>query len=211
MLLLPGKQDRLARLCQVMYFGERIAHRCAQRQTALAIDERQRRFLRLQARQETVHALLFRGIVSRLDPRGNHAATPAMSALSDYEGQLHRDLDRKDLTASLLGMQGILEGIGEQMLRASSRSLTGQNERYRRLHRLVLQQEASHHAFGQHWLQRSQYNKHALRSISAARLRYQTLAHDLLVACGGLLEDLDIDAETALTLAAMPDAWVHLA
>jgi len=192
-----------------MYFGERVAHRCAQRQAVLAIDARQRRFLRLQARQETMHALLFRSIVSRLDPRGNHATTPAVSALSDYEEQLHRDLDRKDLTASLLGMQGILEGIGEQMLRASSQSLTGQNERYRRLHRLVLQQENSHHAFGQHCLQRSQGDKQALRSISFARLRYRSLAHDLLVACGGLLEDMNIDAGSAFVPAAMPHERIN--
>lgn len=194
MRLLPGKQERLARLCQVMYLGERIAHRCAQRQAALATEPRQRRFLLLQARQETMHALLFRRIVARLDPRGNHAGTSAVLALSRYGEQLYQDIERNDLAASLLGMQGTLEGIGERMLHAFGPFVSGQSERYQRLHRLVVQQESAHHAFGMHWLQCHQDDGRVRRSLAATRLRYQALAQDLWLACGDLLEDVGVDA-----------------
>jgi hypothetical protein len=177
-----------------MYLGERIAHRCAQRQAALALEPRHRRFLQLQARQETMHALLFRSIVARLDPRGNHASTPAVQALARYGEQLYQDIESDDLAASLLGMQGTLEGIGERMLHASDSFVTGQDERYQRLHRLVVQQESAHHAFGVHWLQCHQDDRRVRRSLASARLRYQTLAQDLWLACGDLLEDIGIDA-----------------
>ena len=158
------------------------------------MEPRHRRFLLLQARQETMHALLFRTIVSRLDPRGNHAGTPAVQALARYGEQLHQDIESNDLAASLLGMQGTLEGIGERMLHASDSFVTGQGERYQRLHRLVVQQESAHHAFGMHWLQCHQDDRYVRRSLAAARPRYQARAQDLWLACGDLLEGIGIDA-----------------
>jgi hypothetical protein len=205
MRLLPGKQERLARLCQVMHLGERIAHHCAQRQAVLATEPRQRRFLLLQARQESMHALLFRSIVSRLDPRGNHANTPAIPSLSRYGEHLYQDIEQSDLAASLLGMQGTLEGIGERTLHAFAPFVSGQSERYQRLHRMVVQQESSHHAFGLHWLQCHQEDRRVCRAISAARLRYQALAQDLWLACVDLLEDLDIDAGIRVLHDTTPD------
>lgn len=206
MRVLPGRPERLARLCQIMYLGERVAQRCAQQQATLAGDARQSRFLRQQARQEAMHARLFRGIVARLDPRGNHSNIPAAKAMAVYETQLLRDIERRDLAASLLGMQDTLEGIGERMLLASDRFVSGQSARYRRLHRMVVLQEASHHAFGKHWLKRGLNDGHASRSITLARERYGILAHDLLSACGDILEDIGIDAGLAFNPATTPYA-----
>lgn len=189
MYVLAGTQARMARLCHVMYVGERIAHRCATGQAALVVDYGQRLFLKLQARQENKHAFAYSSIVALLAPRGTNIDTPATKVLSEYEQFLMSDIDRRDLAGSVIGMQDILEGIGARLLSATDRFVEKHNPRHVRLHRLIARQEAAHHAFGKHWLRNGDEDE----TSTQHREKYQALANRLHRTCTSLLEDLGID------------------
>ena len=80
MLILPGERVPIARMLVFLEYGERMAHACARSQAALAPDSKIRRFVTTQARQEAMHAVIFRGAIGWLAPRhlGDAPFLPAL-------------------------------------------------------------------------------------------------------------------------------------
>lgn len=113
MVVLPSERVPIARLLTFLEHGERMAHGCAQRQATLAPDPKARRFLTTQARQEAMHAVVFRGAIAWLAPR-HLGDAPFLPALEDYRRLLTEALERGDWLESILAEQVILEGLGRR-------------------------------------------------------------------------------------------------
>lgn len=94
--------------------GELLARDCAFRQAELTCEEpRSRRFLQTHARQEALHAHVFRGAVGWLAPRVLDSK-PAVPELARYRALIEQALVRGNFVASaLLAQQVILEGLGD--------------------------------------------------------------------------------------------------
>ena len=83
MVILPDERVPIARLLVFLEHGERMANACAYSQAALAPDSKTRRFLTTQARQEAMHAVVFRGTIGWLAPR-HLGDAPFLPALEGY-------------------------------------------------------------------------------------------------------------------------------
>lgn len=154
MLVGPDEQRPIARLLAFLEQGERMAHDCAKAQAALAWDTEESRFLARQARQEAGHALVFRGVVTWLAPKGVGAPS-FLPALEEYRALLEDALMRKDLVETFLAEQVILEGLGEAILTRIEQGLAKRGAPFGRLRRVLLQQEEAHHGFGLCQLERA--------------------------------------------------------
>lgn len=125
--------------------GERIAERVARRQAAHAPDARAARFLASQARQESMHAVVFTTAATAL---GVPAGAIDDAPYAAYEAALHGALDDGDLVASVVGTQVVLEALGDALLARLDRGLAAHGAGFVRLRRRIRAQEAAHHAFG---------------------------------------------------------------
>jgi hypothetical protein len=154
MLVRTDEKVPIARLLTFLEHGERLAQTCAKAQSTLARDPSHRRFFLSQARQEAMHAMVFRGAIAWLAPRylGN---TPVLQALEDYTKLLFAALARKDLVETILAEQVILEGLGEAILTRIEAGLVKRAAPYGRLRRILLYQEEAHHGFGRRMLERA--------------------------------------------------------
>src|SRR5262245_58272210 len=94
--------------------GERLAARVAARQAGLASGPAAR-FFAQQARQEAFHARAFAAAAAMLAP-GPATANPAAPALAALGARLDRDLDARELGASVVGLQVALEALGSTVL-----------------------------------------------------------------------------------------------
>ena len=141
----PAQKTQTARLFAALEYGERLAHDCARRQASLLDDRRAQRFLQTQARQESAHALLFRGAADWLAPKQWFTTPPA---LRDFGDSLQRALSRNDLTESLVASQIVLEGLGEQILTRLNHGMDNHGIGFSRQRKLLLRQEQGHYAFG---------------------------------------------------------------
>jgi hypothetical protein len=154
MLVQTDEKVPIARLLTFLEHGERLAHTCANAQAALADEPGHRRFLLSQARQEAMHAMVFKAAVAWLAPRClGH--TPVLRALEQYRRRLCDALDRKDLIETVLAEQVILEGLGEAILTRIEAGLVKRAAPYGRLRRILLHQEEAHHQFGRRLLERA--------------------------------------------------------
>ncbi len=63
MVILPDERVPIARLLAFLEYGEQMANACAQKQAALAPDQKAQRFLTTQGRQEAMHAMVFRAAI----------------------------------------------------------------------------------------------------------------------------------------------------
>ena len=194
MLILPGERVPIARLLAFLEHGERMAHVCAQRQAALAPDPKAHRFLTTQARQEAMHAMVFRGAIAWLAPR-HLGEAPFLPALEDYRRLLAEALDRGDWLESLLAEQVILEGLGEAILTRIESGLEKRQAPFRRLRRVLLQQEEAHHEFGRRVLERAMAE--GSRELEDLRLRtqdYVALTESMVLTLCDLFETIEEDA-----------------
>jgi hypothetical protein len=177
--------------------GERMAHDCAKAQAALASDPEESRFLARQARQEAGHALVFRGVVTWLAPKGVGASS-CLPALEEYRGLLADALMRNDLVETFLAEQVILEGLGEAMLLRIEAGLVKRAAPLRHVRCVLLRQEEAHHGFGCRVLERAMIEGR----VSAVGLRrrardYLALTDQMVLTLSDLFESID---ET-------PSAW----
>jgi hypothetical protein len=126
--------------------GERVAQRMATRQAKIATEPRMVRFLRSQARQEHMHALIFDGFARALG-----APSPRLDddPYRIYALQLQDAADRGDFHETVLGTQVVLEALGEVLLERLDRGIARRGDFLLRLRRRILAQEAAHHAFGE--------------------------------------------------------------
>ena len=109
------------------------------------------RFLQTQAHQEAFHAVVFQGVIHWLAPRGPADAAPP-SSMERYRGLMESALARGDLAESLLALQVLLEAMGDVVLEAIDTGSERRGLGFRRLRRVLRQQEQTHHAFGVHQL-----------------------------------------------------------
>src|SRR5436309_8456718 len=115
MLIYPEERVPIARLLTFLEQGERLAHDCARAQAGLASDEKIRCFLLGQARQEAVHAVVFRGVIAWLAPR-HLGPSPLLPPLERYRALLEQAIRDRNFVETLLAEQIILEGLGEAIL-----------------------------------------------------------------------------------------------
>ena len=147
MLLPIDERRQIARLFNFLLMGEQIAQDCASRQSRLFKDPLAQRFLQAQARQEGLHAKIFKAGIGILSPRG--VGEPlARKQMEQYRTMLDKALLRGDALESLLGMQVIFEGLGEVALTRISAGFASRNLAFERVRKLVVGQEDAHHSFG---------------------------------------------------------------
>lgn len=198
MLVYPEERVPIARLLTFLEQGERLAHDAARAQAGLAPDEKTRRFLLSQARQEAVHAVVFRGAITWLAPR-HLGASPLLPPLERYRALLDQAIRRRDFVESLLAEQIILEGLGEAILSRIEDGLAKRGAAWGRLRRILLHQEEAHHAFGCRALDRViAEGRTSPEELRSRALGYLTLTDAMVATLGDLFDSINED----------PSAWV---
>lgn len=194
MLVSTDERIPLARLMKFMELGEQLAHDCATAQATIAPDRSMRTFLCGQARQERMHAVAFQGAILWLAPR--HLGTsPFLPPLNRYRTLIQAAVDRGDFLETLVAEQIILEGLGEVILNRMEHGLVKRNAPFRRLRRILLQQEEAHHGFGLRMLERSvQRGEVSVGSLQARIQEYLFLTTAMILTVKDLFESIDEDA-----------------
>ncbi len=191
MLVRPDERVPIARLLQFLEHGERLAHDCAGAQAALAPDARMRGFLSGQARQEALHAAVFRGAVAWLAPR-HLGDCPVLPPLERYRSLLEEAIRMGQFWETILAEQIILEGLGAAILKRLEAGLVKRKAGFSRLRRILLHQEEAHHDFGCHVIERAMASGQT--SSDALRLRAQEY-FTLTDAMVGTLSDLFVSID----------------
>lgn len=139
---------KLACLLGVLESGELLAARVAWRQARQAPTLWMARALTVQAAQERGHATMAATAARLID---NRAPRPAM--LEPLARQLERDLDHQCLAHSLLGLQGVVEHLGEVLLEVLGERQHPAGAVLHALRTRVLAQERGHVRLGARCLQ----------------------------------------------------------
>lgn len=149
MNLLPTEHRQIARLFDFLLQGEQLAFDCASAQATLFDDRASQKFLRNQARQEKFHYHVFKSGIGILAPKGI-SGTPGKLEMQSYRRLLEAALRRGDRAETLLGMQVLLEGLGDVALKHISAGFETRHLQFlcRRVRHLVAGQEDAHHSFG---------------------------------------------------------------
>ena len=193
MLLPVDERRQIARLFNFLLMGEQIAQDCAARQSRLFKDPGAKRFLKAQARQEGLHAKIFKAGIGILSPRGIGEPI-ARKQMHQYQAMLDTALQRGDALESLLGMQVIFEGLGEVALTRISAGFASRNLAFERVRKLVVGQEDAHHHFGlRHFQQMSMANKDVLPGLRQQGQLYLEVLDDMLLALEPLFDYFDED------------------
>lgn len=144
------EKKHIARVLSFLLRGEKIAHRCSARQARLCDDATMKRFLLNQSRQERFHAITFQSAILWLTPKG--VSGPAEKQMQQYESMLIDATDNNDLFNSIVGLQVILEGMGDISLSHLDTGIRHRSIGYQKIRRAILAQEDSHHEFGVNYL-----------------------------------------------------------
>lgn len=197
MLVRPDEKVPIARLLTFLEHGERMAKACASRQATVVEDPRAARFLKRQARQESMHARVFQGAIAWLAPR-HLGDAPFLPALEAYRRKLEEAFSRGDIFETFLAEQVILEGLGEAILNRIESGLVKRNAPFGRLRGILLQQEEAHHAFGEWIIDRGLAAGLTYRSDLRAKAQdYLSLTNTMVLTLADLFETIDED----------PSAW----
>src|SRR5262245_32851545 len=193
MLIRPNEHVPIARLLTFLEYGEGMACDCAKAQAALAPERSMQKFLKSQARQEAMHALVFQGAIAWLAPR-HIGDAPWLPALEEYRTLLNEALTRRDLLETFLAEQVVLEGLGEAILARIEEGLVKRHAPFGRLRRMLLHQEVAHHWFGRRMLERAM----ADGQVDAANLRrrvvdYLALTDQMVLTLSDLFESIAED------------------
>ncbi|HSE59016.1 MAG TPA: hypothetical protein VLA99_09975 [Nitrospiraceae bacterium] len=194
MIVLPDEREPVAQLLGFLEYGERLAQDCAAAQAAFVADPGHCRFLLNQAKQESLHATVFRGVIAWLAPR-RLGATPLLPPLERYRALVEDAVKRRDLHESLMAEQLILEGLGEAILNRIEAGLVKRGAPFGRLRRILLLQEEAHHGFGRRLLDRARGDG----TLQPDRLRgraeeYLGLTQDMVLMLASLFSTIDEDA-----------------
>lgn len=173
----------LSPLLAAVTLAEEISRDVSARQ-ALIAPPALGRALKRQSRQEARHAAVFRVALKCL-PGTAACPAPLERALRRYAAQLHADLDRNDLAASMVGLHCVLEGLGAVALQPPPGELATLAERMVPVRSFILHQERGHQRLGEVWVPRLSPDRAAL---SQALQGYDELAQSVLAAG---LETLD--------------------
>jgi hypothetical protein len=190
----PDEQVCIARLLTFLEHGERMAGECARRQADLTPDLKRRWFFKTQARQETMHAVVFHGAIAWLAPR-HLGDSPVLPPLEAYRRLLSEALDHGNLFETVLAEQVILEGLGEAILTRIEQGLAKRDAPFGRLRRILLKQEEAHHGFGCRLLEGALSAGHV--TMEGLRLRsqeYLALTDAMVLTLSDVFEAIDEDA-----------------
>ena len=147
MFFAKDERKHIASLFNFLMQGEHLAMECARQQARIFPDASSKRFLANQARQENFHAKVFKAGIGLLAPRGI-GAPPGQKPMQSYRRLLEEALTRGDCEESLIGMQIVLEGLGDVTLERISAGFPARGAGFERVRHLVLGQEDAHHGFG---------------------------------------------------------------
>ena len=180
--------QQLARLIAVLRNGETLAASTAARQASLAPLPWMRRALATQAAQERQHAAFADAALAILGRRAT-----ASDAIAPLRTRLDRDLARGDLTASVIGLHGVVEHLGEALLaRLGARDYPAASLlKPLRLH--VLAQERGHVQLGARCL--TALGGLAATCDSATWDEYAALGRSTALAVAELLDEAHFDAD----------------
>ena len=176
--------SKLAALISVVHAGELLAARVAERQARIAPQPWMQRALALQARQERGHVRL--AAMAMAITGGGCAAT----ILSALDARIARDLDNSNFGASIVGMHGVLEHLGDTLLDRLGRHAHPEGVVLHRLRRHVRAQEQHHVLLG----------ARCLRALDA-RITHETIAayceigRTIARDAASLLDDVRIDGD----------------
>lgn len=191
MLVRPDEKVPIARLLTFLEYGERLAQECAARQAAVVRDTQAGRFLKSQARQEAMHARVFRGAIAWLAPR-HLGDAPFLPALEEYRKKLDDAFLRQDFYETILAEQIILEGVGEATLHRIEQGLEKRGAPFKRLRRVLLHQEEAHHAFGERMINRAWADGRVeLGSLRRKAQDYLALTEQMVLTLSNLFESID--------------------
>lgn len=191
--------QKFASLLAVLHDGERLAAETAQRQAALAPQAWMRRGLAVQARQERGHVKLVR-MAQAL--HGSDSA-PGFSPLHPLRTQLMRDLHAGQLAASIVGLHGVLEHLGEALLEQLAQYQHPAGIVLHRLRRHVLAQERAHTQLGSRCLKAL-----AIAVPSASTGEYHATGRTLAQDVANRLADARLDADAFwANVSTKLDAW----
>lgn len=187
------RRQALGLLLRHLALGERVAQAAAARQATIAPDQRCARFLRSQARHEALHARLFDTCAAGL---GAPALVLSPCPYAEYETRLLAATRRGAFAETVVGTQIVLEALGEVLLMRLERGLQRQGAGLVRWRRLILAQEAAHHAFGRALvatlLADGCMNAQSVRDLA---LPYRRLAQRMIVAGSPALEQFGLTPE----------------
>jgi len=196
MFLLPTEHRQIARLFDFLLQGEQLAFDCASAQMQLFEDRASRNFLRNQARQEKFHYRVFKSGIGILAPKGI-SGTPGTRQMQSYRRVLEAALKRGDRAETLLGMQVLLEGLGDVTLQHIGAGFGRRRLQFlcRRVRHLVTGQEDAHHSFGLRRLRSLMQEEPASEAIARRSQDYLELLEQLLGSVADLFEYFDEDPE----------------
>ncbi len=189
-------KDEKQQIAQILSFflsGEKLAHRCAKRQARMCDDIDMRRFFITQSRQEKFHAAVFQSAIMWLAPKGIRC--PAQKQMKNYEKILIDATRSDDLSSSIIGLQVILEGMGEVALSHFNNGICQRGLGYEKIRNAILIQEDRHHEFGLHYIET---NKIALQQYNQENI-YLSLIEDIFTSLEPLFEFFSEDSNDYLS------------
>lgn len=155
----------LASLFSLLAEGEALAARAANAQAEFCSELRQQRFFRAQAQQERLHHKVFGGAAVFFG-----GAQSPNRALAAYARKVEHALQNQALLESVIAVQVVMEGLGEVMLQRLDSGIAKRGLGFIRLRRLILEQEKSHHRFGESLVTEWQEQATQMRCISSPYL-----------------------------------------
>ena len=181
----------LSRLLEVLRGGEELAAHVASRQSQIAPAPWISRALCMQAAQERSHAAMATAALTRVATK--QRAPDVTLAL---HRRINHDLDAGNLAASILGLQGVIEHLGEALLEALGRHQHPAGALLHALRKKVQAQEHGHVLLGARCLQALGVNRVENRNDDAlaALDDYRAIGRATALQVAALLDDARLDA-----------------
>lgn len=184
------RTEKLARLLHVLHSGEQLAAQVAAQQSRLAPAAWMQRALGVQALQEHGHAAM---ACSALVLIGRQPR--AWDVMLPLRERLARDMNAANLANSLLGLQGVVEHLGETLLDALGAHQHPAGFVLHALRTKVLAQERGHTQLGARCLQTLDASPHRFEAIA----EYRALGKATALSVATLLDDARLDANVFWT------------
>lgn len=188
--LRAGARARLPHLLAVLHSGEALAADIAWRQARLAPCSWMSRALTVQAAQERGHSLM---AAAALRLTGAPRCPP--NVMTKLRQRIERDLDGGNLAASLVGLQGVVEHLGEGLLEALGHHEHPAGAALHALRQKVLAQEHGHVQLGARCLQVLDADDHQLDALA----EYRALGRDIALQTAAVLDDTRLDGNAFWT------------
>ena len=182
---------RLSRLLEVLRGGEELAAHVALRQSQIAPAPWMSRALCIQAAQERSHAAMVTAALTLVATK--QRAPDVTLAL---RRRINHDLDAGNLAASIVGLQGVIEHLGEALLELLGRHQHPAGVLLHALRKKVLAQEHGHVLLGARCLQTLGVNRVENRNDDAlaALEDYRAIGRATALQVAALLDDARLDA-----------------